>query len=288
MALTNLSNKVAVVTGAASGIGLGTVRALVAEGVNVAMLDVEEQALRAAAQEFDDANVTVKPWVVDVGDRDAVAATAESIVADFGRLDIAFNNAGVAAGGPVDESSYADWDWVINVNLYGVIHGMHAFVPHIKKHGDGGHVINTASILGHIASANMAIYSATKFAVLGISEAAREDLAPHGIGVSALCPGMIATNIIGSSRNRQSRFGTSNDLFSEGRDEMHERFNTEGLSPDRVGEQVVHGIKNDKPYIFTHADLHQPIRARFERILGSFDGSEAPSEGLPGAGSEPS
>ncbi len=282
MALTNLSNKVAVVTGAASGIGLGTVRALVGEGVNVAMLDVEENALRAAVAEFDEANVAVKPWVVDVGDRDAMASTAASIVDDFGRLDIAFNNAGVAAGGPIDESSYADWDWVINVNLFGVVHGMKSFVPYIKQHGEGGHVVNTASILGHIASSNMAIYSATKFAVVGISEAAREDLAPFGIGVSALCPGMIATNIIDSDRNRQSKYGESNDIFTAGRDEMNHQFKTAGLNPDRVGEQVVHGIKTDKPFIFTHADLVTSIQERFDRILGSFDGSEATSAALPG------
>ena len=281
--MQNIENKVAVVTGAASGIGLGITRALINEGVHVAMLDIEQNALDAAFESLPATNVDVQKYICDVSSRDAVRETAEAGDAHYGRVHILCNNAGVVAGGPVGELTYADWDWVLGVNLQGVISGLQEYVPLIKSHGEGGHIVNTASILGHMTGPRQAIYAATKYAVVGLSESARADLEPHNIGVSALCPGMIATNIIGSDRNRPDELADAGSDFVDGmRDNIDTMFKTQGLNPDRVGEQVVHGIRNNKPFIFTHAGLKEGIDARFQTIMASFDGSEVEGGSLNG------
>ncbi|MDE0348306.1 MAG: SDR family NAD(P)-dependent oxidoreductase [Gammaproteobacteria bacterium] len=274
--MQDVQNRVAVVTGAASGIGLGIVRALTGAGVHVAMLDIEEQALTEARAQFGTANVDVQPFVCDVGDRAQVRDVADAVRDHYGRVDIVCNNAGVAAGGAIDETSDDDWDWVLGVNLHGVVNGMRAYVPLIKAGGRGGHVVNTASILGLRTGPRMAIYAASKYAVVAISEAAREDLAPFDIGVSALCPGMIDTRILRSDRNRPTALPErSTGMFGdEERQEVEGRFATEGLDPNVVGEQVLDGIRKDKPFIFTHASLEDGIRERMDRILGCFDGVE--------------
>ena len=274
--MQDVQNRVAVVTGAASGIGLGIVRALTGAGVHVAMLDIEEQALTDARAQFGTANVDVQPFVCDVSDRAQVPDVAEAVRDHYGRVDILCNNAGVAAGGAIDETSDDDWDWVLAVNLHGVVNGMRAYVPLIKAGGRGGHVVNTASILGLRTGPRMAIYAASKYAVVAISEAAREDLAPFDIGVSALCPGMIDTRILRSDRNRPAALPErSTGMFGDTeRAEVETRFATEGLHPDVVGEQVLDGIRKDKPFIFTHASLADGIRERMDRILGCFDGIE--------------
>ena len=274
--MRDVQNRVAVVTGAASGIGLGIVRALTGAGVHVAMLDVEEQALAAARAEFDTANVDVQPFVCDVSHRQQVRDVASAVQAHYGRVDIVCNNAGVAAGGPIDETSDDDWDWVLGVNLQGVVNGMRAYVPIVKAGGSGGHIVNTASILGLWTGPRQSIYAASKYAVVAISESSREDLAPYDIGVSALCPGMIDTRILRSERNRPAALAErSTGMFeSTEREEIEQRFATEGLNPDIVGEQVLAGIRKNKPFIFTHASLAEGIRERMERILDCFDGIE--------------
>ena len=272
-AVQDVQNRVAVVTGAASGIGLGIVRALTGAGVHVAMLDIEEQALTEARAQFETANVDVQPFACDVSDRAQVRDVAGAVSDHYGRVDIVCNNAGVAAGGAIDETSDDDWDWVLGVNLHGVVSGMRAYVPLIKAGGRGGHVVNTASILGLRTGPRMAIYAASKYAVVAISEAAREDLAPFDIGVSALCPGMIDTRILHSDRNRPAALPQrSTGMFGEEeRQEVEGRFAAEGLDPDVVGEQVLDGIRRNKPFIFTHASLEDGIRERMDRILGCFD-----------------
>jgi NAD(P)-dependent dehydrogenase (short-subunit alcohol dehydrogenase family) len=278
--MESIQNKVAVVTGAASGIGLGITRALTGAGANVAMLDVEEQALIDAHAQFATANVDVQRFVCDVSDAEQVADVAGAVQRHFGRVDIVCNNAGVAAGGAIDETTADDWDWVLGVNLHGVVHGMRAFVPLIKAGGEGGHVVNTASILGHWTGAGMAIYAASKYAVVAISESARADLEPHNIGVSALCPGMIDTRILRSNRNRPAHLAQTGSEIFEGRAEIERRFAEDGLNPDVVGEQVLDGIRKNKAFIFTHSGLQEGIKARMEGILECFDGSEVPSAGV--------
>ena len=274
--MQDVQNRVAVVTGAASGIGLGIVRALTGAGVHVGLLDIEEQALADARAGFDSANVEVQSFVCDVSDRQQVREVAAAVRDHYGRVDIVCNNAGVAAGGPIDETSEDDWDWVLGVNLGGVVNGMRAYAPIIKAGGRGGHIVNTASILGLWTGPRWSIYAASKYAVVAVSESARADLAPHDIGVSALCPGMIHTRIVRSERNRPATFTEHSSGMAEGagREAMEQRFATEGLDPNIVGEQVLDGIRKNKPFIFTHAALAEGIRQRTERILECFDGVE--------------
>ena len=274
--MQDVQNRVAVVTGAASGIGLGIVRALTGAGVHVGMLDIEERALADARAGFDTANVDVQPFVCDVSDRQQVREVAATVRDHYGRVDIVCNNAGVAAGGPIDETSEDDWDWVLGVNLGGVVNGMRAYAPIIKAGGRGGHIVNTASILGLWTGPRWSIYAASKYAVVAVSESARADLAPHDIGVSALCPGMVDTRILRSERNRPATFTDHSSGMAEGagREAIEQRFATEGLDPNIVGEQVLDGIRKNKPFIFTHAALAEGIRQRTERILECFDGVE--------------
>ena len=215
-------------------------------------------------------------------EREHVRDVAEAVRSHFGRVDIVCNNAGVAAGGPIEDTTDDDWDWVLGVNLHGVVNGMRAYAPIMKATGEGGHFVNTASILGHWAGARMAIYCASKYAVVAISESAREDLAPHDIGVSALCPGMIDTRILRSERNRPASLPTSSAGLFEGRVEVERRFAEDGLNPDVVGEQVLDGIRKNKAFIFTHASLADSIRERMDRVLACFDGIEVDDERRPG------
>ena len=279
--MESVQNKVAVVTGAASGIGLGMVRALTGAGVHVAMLDVEQEALQGAHAEFETANVDVQPFGCDVSDRGQVKDVASAVRDHYGRVDIVCNNAGVAAGGSIEETTEDDWDWVLGVNLHGVVNGMRAYAPIMKEGGEGGHFVNTASILGHWAGARMAIYCASKYAVVAISESAREDLAPYNIGVSALCPGMINTRILRSERNRPAALPAESSGWVAERGEVERRFAEQGLNPDVVGEQVLDGIRKNKAFIFTHAALTHGIRERMERVLACFDGIEVDEQDHP-------
>ena len=208
--METVQNKVAVVTGAASGIGLGMTRALTAAGAHVAMVDVEDEALSKAHAEFETANVDVRPYRCDVSDAAQVADVAARVRDDFGGVHIVCNNAGVGAGGPIDEATEQDWEWVLGVNLYGVVNGMRTFVPIIKqtiKDGGDGHIVNTASVMGLWTNPGGSVYGASKYAVVAISETTRGELEPFNIGVSALCPYIVDTRILQSGRNRPAKYG---------------------------------------------------------------------------------
>ena len=278
--MDTVQNKVAVVTGAASGIGLGMTRALVGAGVHVAMLDVEEDALHQAHGEFATANVDVRRYRCDVSDMAQVEEVAGRVRDDFGAVHIVCNNAGVGAGGPIDEATLKDWEWVLGVNLLGVVNGMRTFVPIIKesiKDGGDGHIVNTASVMGLWTNPGGSVYSASKYAVVAISETTREELAPFNIGVSALCPYIVDTRILQSGRNRPAKYGAPQrrgGTDAERRAQEIAALFSRGISIDGIGEMVLDGIRRNKAYIFTHASSQHRIRQRFERILADFDGTE--------------
>lgn len=277
--METVQNKVAVVTGAASGIGLGMTRALTGAGAHVAMVDVEDEALSKAHAEFDTANVDVRPYRCDVSDAAQVEDVAGRVRDDFGGVHIVCNNAGVGAGGPIDEATEQDWQWVLGVNLYGVVNGMRTFVPIIKetiKDGGDGHIVNTASVMGLWTNPGGSVYGASKYAVVAISETTRAELEPFNIGVSALCPYIVDTRILQSGRNRPAKYGAPRARGPEAMrrgQELAELF-SRGISIDGIGELVLNGIRRNKAYIFTHASSRNRIRERFERILADFDGSE--------------
>ena len=273
--MRSLEGKVAIVTGAASGIGLGMAEAFASRGMKVAMADVEREALEREAERLTRANFEVAPFVVDVSSFEAVDALADAAEARFGRLHVVCNNAGVSGGGgarPIWAQSQNDWDWVMGVNFWGVVNGLRAFVPRIIAHGEEGHVVNTSSILGLTTGAG-SIYGVSKHAVARLTEGLYHDLRTAGasVGVTLLCPGMIATNIITSARNRPDALTDADDPPDEARRAaiaaMDARFKEGGMAPREVGEKVAQAILDDQFYLLTHAENMEGVKRRFEDIF---------------------
>ncbi len=215
--MQDLSGKVAFITGGASGIGLAMAQAFGAEGMAVMLADIEPEALERAVGGLRERQIRAEGVVADVASRASLQAAAEATVAAFGKVHVVCNNAGVGAGGPMEQVTPSDWDWVIDVNLKGVVYGMEAFALLIAAHGEGGHFVNTASLAGMVSPPGMEPYCATKFAVVAMSEGWREQLAAKNIGVSVLCPGFVKTRINESRRNRQASYGPDERAPAAGR-----------------------------------------------------------------------
>jgi NADP-dependent 3-hydroxy acid dehydrogenase YdfG len=205
-----LRGKVAFVTGAGSGIGLGQAKVLAEEaGMKVALVDLQEKRLDEAMAYFRAKPVEVLPIPLDITDRRTYASAADQVEKRLGPVQLLMNTAGVSQRGPIETASYADWDWMMDVNLNGIINGIQTFLPRMIKHGRGGHIVNTASLSSFFCFPTATIYTTTKFAVRGLSEALRVDLAQHNIGVSMLCPGAVNTNIMAAPESRADRYGAS-------------------------------------------------------------------------------
>ncbi|MGD9882487.1 SDR family NAD(P)-dependent oxidoreductase [Reyranella sp.] len=273
--MKELAGKTAFVTGAASGIGLGIATALAQAGVKVMLCDIEEKALSTALEQLRLTNVDVEGVKADVSLKVELRSAAEATIARYGKVHILVNNAGVGGGGPYGTWTEAAWDWTLGVNLMAVIWGIEMFGPLIEQHGDGGHIVSTASIAGLISSGSIP-YNVSKYGVVALSEGLRGELAPRGIGVSVLCPGFIRTQILNSARNIPKRFEgavgrmpTSGPL-AERVKQVRDRV-SQGIDPTYVGELVREGIENDWPYIFTDAEFEPYIEARFAAIKKGFD-----------------
>ncbi len=280
--METLKDRVAVVTGGASGIGLGMARALGAAGARLVIADIEAPALAAAEAELRGQGVDVLAVEVDVADTASVERLAERTVARFGAAHVLCNNAGVGLEGPVESWSDAGWRWVLDVNLMGVVRGVRAFAPILERSG-GGHIVNTASIGGLIGGANHGQYVATKFAVVGLSQSLREELAPAGIGVSVLCPGFVRSRIADSARNapgdlpqrqawlmRDGFEGPAADFFR-----MLETRIAAGLDPDVVGELVRDAILTGDFYIFTETEFADEAERRMRWVKRALDKTRA-------------
>src|SRR3982074_1261267 len=210
--MRELAGKTAFVTGGASGIGLALGRAFAQAGMKVMLADIEAMALQAAIKSLQEFAPNVRGTVCDVADAASVDQAAKMSFEAFGNVHVVCNNAGVAAGGGIDDISLDNWRWVLDVNLMGVLHGIRAFLPHIREHGEGGHIVNTASMAGMITGLGFSPYGATKFAGGSMSEGLALHLRPLGIGVSVLCPSFVRTRIGESGRNRLERYGQSRPL----------------------------------------------------------------------------
>ena len=277
--MRDVTGKVAFITGGASGMGLAMARSFAAAGMKVAIADVEQDALDRVKAEFDASNAEVITLQVDVTDRAAMEAAADATEAAFDKVHVLVNNAGVAVGGSLDQMSYEDWDWVMGVNLDGVVNGLQAFVQRIKAHGEGGHVVNTASLAGHFAIPGLGVYTATKYAVVGISETLRADLKQHDIGVSVLCPGVVNTNIFDSGRNRPShlqgetdtaKMVLSEDVAEPEREQRMAEMMARALDPAVVGDMVLHSIQEDEFYIFSHPEIEPMVSGRAAEVTDAF------------------
>jgi NAD(P)-dependent dehydrogenase (short-subunit alcohol dehydrogenase family) len=271
--MQELNGKVAFITGGASGIGLSMAEAFGREGMSVMLADIEPAALERALAGLRERQVRAEGVIADVASRASVQAAAEAALAAFGKVHVVCNNAGVGAGGPFGTVTPSDWDWVIDVNLKGVVYGMEAFAPLIARHGEGGHFVNTASLAGMVSPPGMEPYCATKFAVVAMSEGWREQLAPMNIGVSVLCPGFVKTRINESRRNRQASYGPD-ERAPPPPDAPPSRVLT-GIPVEPVGRRVVEAVKANELYVFTHPGTRDAVAARFSRILAAFDIADA-------------
>jgi NAD(P)-dependent dehydrogenase (short-subunit alcohol dehydrogenase family) len=266
--LKDLGGKVAVVTGAASGIGLALAGRFAAEGMKVVLADVEAAPLAAALLEIEATGATALAVRTDVQDGAAVDALAKQALDRFGAVHVVCNNAGVGGGaGPMWTLSEADWTWTLGVNLWGVIHGIRAFVPHLVAQGEG-HVVNTASLAGLLTPAMMGPYVATKHAVVAISEVLAKDLQMAGskVTVSVLCPGWVRTRIAQSGRNRPAHLPASAPTFPTAVQMVHDLV-AEGIAPEVVADRVVEAVHEERFYVLTHPEFTGGVKHRMDDIL---------------------
>jgi NAD(P)-dependent dehydrogenase (short-subunit alcohol dehydrogenase family) len=272
--MRNFKGKTAFVTGGASGIGLALAKAFAENGMNVMLADVEQNALDTALKDLNQYGNHVRGIACDVADPDSVERAAQATFEAFGKVHILCNNAGVAAGSGIDAISVESWRWVVDVNLMGVVYGVRSFLPHIRAHGEGGHIVNTASMAGMV-SGWFSPYDATKFAVVAMSEGLRPQLQPFSIGVSVLCPYFVRTKIGESGRNRQERYGQMPTLDPGSPavavvEEIRKQI-AAGLDPADVAARALAAIENDELYIFTHPNMRQFVQARFAAIEAAMD-----------------
>jgi NAD(P)-dependent dehydrogenase (short-subunit alcohol dehydrogenase family) len=279
--MRELSGKTAFVTGGASGIGLALGRAFAEVGMKVTLADIEADPLSAAVTKLRELSPHVHGITCDVADPASVQRAARASFDTFGTVHVVCNNAGVAAPGGIDDISLDNWRWVLDVNLMGVVHGIHAFLPHIRAHGEGGHFVNTASMAGLNSGLGFSPYSASKFAVVNISEGLAARLKPLGIGVTVLCPGFVRTRINESGRNRPARYGPAQVTHpARPAGIMRGRIielTQSGLDPADVAAQVVSAIKDEELYVFTHPGprWRAELEARFDAILAAMDKAAA-------------
>ena len=264
--LQALAGKTAVVTGGASGIGRGIAEALKAEGMNVVIADVEQGALQGTAEEIGAVGI-----VADVSSLEAVQALAEETQRRFGAVHVVCNNAGIGSGARIADMTPADWDWILGVNLKGVIFGVQAFLPMLSANPDGGHIVNTASMSGLRVRPGSGAYAVTKFGIVALTEALAMELAAEGskVGVSVLCPGMVHTNIGSSTRNRPGALagGALADLHLEAT-ELGARMRW--MDPIDVGRVVVRAIKRGELYAITHPEMVGEVATRHRAIEAAF------------------
>jgi NAD(P)-dependent dehydrogenase (short-subunit alcohol dehydrogenase family) len=268
--MQDLAGKVAVITGGASGIGLALAQRLAAERVKLALLDVEAPALAAAERALRDAGADVVAVQTDVGSAASIEAAAGRVRERFGLAHIIVNNAGVSGGtGPLWTLTERDWKWTLDVNLWGVVHGIRTWVPPLLASGEEGHVINTASIAGLTSHAWMGPYTATKHAVVAISEVLSKELelADAKIDVSVLCPGFVKTGIARSDRNRPSDGGATTERPSAGLAAAMTALVDNGRPAEAIADAVVDAIRTRRFYILTHDDLKPAIEHRQRDIL---------------------
>jgi NAD(P)-dependent dehydrogenase (short-subunit alcohol dehydrogenase family) len=270
--MDQFEGRTAVVTGAASGMGRAFAERFGELGMNVVLADVEEPRLVEVAGHMRESGANVLPVVTDVADGASVDALAAKAFDTFGAVHVLCNNAGVGGGGPMHELTTNDWQWVLGVNLWGVIHGIRAFLPTMMASGEEGHIVNTASMAGMLAGPMMGPYNATKFAVVAISETlnAEQQAAGGTIGVSVLCPGFVNTDITNSARNRPAELAGREMVVDPDARAAFQALLASGKQPAEVALMVERAIRNRDLYIFTDRQFLPPFEMRAQSIVAGF------------------
>lgn len=271
--------RVAFVTGAVTGIGLGAAQAFADAGMLLALSYRNEDDKASTARWFAEKGYEEPLFIkLDVTDREGFAAAADKVVEHFGEVHVLVNNAGVSVFGPTDEASYDDFDWIMNVNYGGVVNGIVSFLPRIKASEGRRHVVNVASMAAFLPGPQAGIYTASKFAVRGLTESLRYNLAPHGIGCSLCCPALTRTNAWTSAMKRPEGYGESG--FPETSDEQLRQFGTafeEGMDPYEVGAKILRGMTRQDGLILTHPEHGPDFEEIHEKVMAALPKEEAPA-----------
>jgi NAD(P)-dependent dehydrogenase (short-subunit alcohol dehydrogenase family) len=273
--MTDVQGRTAFITGGANGVGLGIARRFAGAGAKLALADVDVAALARAKAELQ-AITPVETYPLDVRDRDAYAMTADAAERALGPVSLLFNNAGVAGGAPAAKLTYDLWDWSLGINLNGVINGVQTFLQRMVERGQCGHIVNTASGAGLAATGSGVLYCTAKFAVVGMSEVLNAELAAVGIGVSVLCPGPVATDIVQRSADGTPKAGLSlseeEERLGRERRAMMTEVLKQGVSIDVVGDMVLKAVRENSLYIHTDRIMENYIKARTEALLKALPG----------------
>ena len=271
--MKDFAGRTAFVTGGAHGVGIGIARNLLNQGCKVAIADIREDSIEAALTGL--ASREVMGVQLDVADREAFREAADKVEAELGPVSLLFNNAGVNLFQTIEDSSYDDWDWVLGVNLHGVINGVMTFAPRMKARAlsgevKGGHITNTASMAAFIASGAPGIYNTAKFAVRGLSYSLRHSMYQYGIGVSVVCPGLVKSYIYASDDVRPDALKGEMKPVDRAAVERLAGVHEFGMEPDVIGARILDGIRENRANIFTHPDHKDELREIFDEILADY------------------
>jgi NAD(P)-dependent dehydrogenase (short-subunit alcohol dehydrogenase family) len=269
--METLRGRKAVVTGGGSGIGRGIALALADEGMDVAIADIELESAEKVAEELRARGVRSFGMKTDVTHCSSLAALAERVEAEFCGLHLLSNNAGVNYQGLLEDATEADWNWILSVNLFGMIKAVEAFLPLLKAQDEPTHIVNNTSMAALVClpEIRVGVYTVSKYAAAAYCEQLRAELAPSGIGVSILCPGMVRSNLAATSaRNRPAEYGGP---MPDPGSNMTPEVEASQMEPEEVGPIVVRGVRENRAYIFTHPQLKDVVGARFAQIAADFD-----------------
>jgi NAD(P)-dependent dehydrogenase (short-subunit alcohol dehydrogenase family) len=271
--------KTAFITGGASGAGLGQAKIFGGAGCNIVIADIRQEAIDAALDELKGRGIKAHGIRLDISDRAAFAAAADEAESVFGPLHLLFNTAGVSIFGPLEQASYDDYDWIFGVNMWGVVNSMQTWVPRMIAHGEGGHIVNTASLGCFVANSGAGIYSASKFAVHGISMAMRDALKDKGIGVSVLCPANIRSNIAESVKTRPAHLSNSGYQVDEREIAALHEIYSQGMDPEELAGHVMDAIGENRFYVIPYPEARPMLEAAFQQVLDALPPPDSDLEG---------
>jgi NAD(P)-dependent dehydrogenase (short-subunit alcohol dehydrogenase family) len=278
--MQDFSGKVAFITGAASGVGLGQAKVFAKAGAKIVLADIRAAALDEALGYFHDIGAPAHGIHLDVTDRAAFARAAQETETVFGPVQLLFNTAGVSMFGPLEKSTYEDYDWMMGVNFGGVVNGIQTFVPRMIDHGKGGYVVNTASIAGIVSAGPSGIYCASKFAVVGLSLALQQALGRHDIGVSVVCPGNVNTNIADACSTRPAQFANSGYHLDDKIVDAFRSIHSAGMDPVTLAEHVKEAMTRNQLYVIPYPELRKRVAEHFDAILSVFPAADSDPSGV--------